>query len=194
MCEQPRAALAAIPTTWKDAVCPFGMVVSPLSAAAAGFKPWGMVVAAVAYNASLAFDNAIEQPTLSTSWDANGTKIMYLGGYDEEEGGRLVTGEPGAIIAEAMRTDPRYRAAFNQVGWIQVVDGLYVCGVARWRPWPAARRPRLYSFGSACWGAEAGARHEGQLETTRTPMCDHARMCLCVCTCMCDSVCVCVCV
>lgn len=117
LCKQPPAALAALPNAWKDAVCPFGLLASPLAAAKAGLRPWGLVVAAAAFNASLSLDGAGGGgPGVSTMYDGatNKTTTYLVGGSG---GGQVeIEGDADAAVAKALAADPKFADAYNQVG------------------------------------------------------------------------------
>jgi hypothetical protein len=162
LCLRPPADVAALPQRWKDAVCPLGAALSPLSAVASGgFAPWGVVVAAAAYNASLpwASTGSPARPSLSVTTMENGTELAEL--LDSTGGAATPVDKAGAreAMARAVATDPRYQAAHNQVGGrgrVLQVDCVRVCcGVPRCCG-RGPRRFRLSGGWPACAAVPAG--------------------------------------
>lgn len=112
LCNQSAQSVTSIPAAWKDSICPAGLITAPLRAVKSALKPWGLVIAAAAFNASLKFQDEDVQarPGITTTYN-DGNETTYIGANESD----VVTGDVGEAYAKAISTREIYRAAYNRV-------------------------------------------------------------------------------
>jgi hypothetical protein len=119
LCAQPPAAVAGVPAATNDQACPFGLVAAPARAAAAGLRPWGLAIAAAAFDADLRWGApAPERPGYVATFDGQNLTIEYPG----HPGLNASSGDPQAVLDALQRTAPQYRQAYARArlwAWAQ---------------------------------------------------------------------------